>query len=192
MVKTENFIQVEISSSEQLRDWLRKNHTKKESVWLVSYKKDIIEKYVSTNEILDELLCFGWIDGVRRKLDHEKTMQLIAPRQVQHWTKTYKDRFVKLETAGRMTDAGREAVLISKLKGLWDFMSDVDALIKPADFIKCLEENSPAISYFDAFGASSKRFMLRYIKIAKTASTRTKRIMEITLLAQQNKKLPGS
>jgi uncharacterized protein YdeI (YjbR/CyaY-like superfamily) len=192
MIKTENFIQVEISSTIQLREWLQQNHTQKESIWLVTYKKEVKDKYVSTQEILDEVLCFGWIDGIRRKLDEQKTMQLISPRQVQHWTKTYKDRFSKLEKEGKMTDAGREAVLVSKRNGLWNFMDDVDALIKSPDFIKCLEENPPAINCFDAFGASSKRFMLRYIKIAKTAETRDKRINEITLLAKQNKKLPGS
>jgi uncharacterized protein YdeI (YjbR/CyaY-like superfamily) len=91
MLKTENFIQVEISSATQLRAWLAQNHTQKESVWLVTYKKEIMEKYVSLQEVLDELLCFGWIDGIRRKLNEEKTMQLIAPRKIQHWTKTYKN-----------------------------------------------------------------------------------------------------
>jgi uncharacterized protein YdeI (YjbR/CyaY-like superfamily) len=192
MVKTENFIQVEISSAAHLREWLKQNHTQKESIWLVTYKKEVKEKYVSTQEILDELLCFGWIDGVRRKLDEQKTMQLISPRQVQHWTKTYKDRFAKLEKEGRMTDAGKQTVLVSKHNGLWNFMDDVDALIKPQDFIQCLEKKPPALKNFDAFGAASKRFMLRHIKIAKTATTRAKRIIEISLLAKENKKLPGS
>jgi uncharacterized protein YdeI (YjbR/CyaY-like superfamily) len=192
MIKTESFIQVEISSATQLREWLQQNYTQKESIWLVTYKKEVKEKYVSTQEILDEILCFGWIDGIRRKIDEQRTMQLISPRQVQHWTKTYKDRFTKLEKEGRMTEAGRQAVAISKHNGLWNFMDDVDALIKPHDFIKCLEENPPAMNCFDAFGASSKRFMLRHIKIAKTAETKAKRITEITLLAKQNKKLPGS
>jgi uncharacterized protein YdeI (YjbR/CyaY-like superfamily) len=192
MVKTANFEQIEISTAAELRQWLQKNHTQKQSVWLVTYKITEKEKYVSTQEVLDELLCFGWIDGLRRKLNEQKTMQLIAPRKVQHWTKTYKDRFAKLEKEGRMTDAGRQAVVASKQNGLWNFMNDVDALIKPADFVQCLEANPPAMIYFDAFGAASKRFMLRHIKIAKTAATRAKRILEITLLAKQNKKLPGS
>jgi uncharacterized protein YdeI (YjbR/CyaY-like superfamily) len=192
MIKTENFLQVEVSSAIELRKWLQQNHTQKDSIWLVTYKKEVKDKYVSVQAILDELLCFGWIDGIRRKTDSNKTMQLISPRQVQHWTKTYKDRFAKLEKEGRTTDAGREAVKISKQNGLWNFMDDVDALIKPTDFIKYLEENPPAMQCFDAFGASSKRFMLRHIKIAKTESTRAKRIAEITSLAKQGKKLPGS
>lgn len=192
MVKTENFIKVEVNSATELREWLIINHSQKESIWLVTFKKQITDKYVSIPEVLDELLCFGWIDGIRRKLDDNKTMQLISPRQVQHWTKTYKDRFQKLETEGKMTDAGRNAVLLSKRNGLWDFMDDVDKLIKPTDFLKCLQENPPALQNFDGFGNSSKRFMLRYIKISKTTETRAKRITHITTLAKQNIKLPSS
>ncbi len=192
MVKTEKFEKVEITSTTELRKWLQKNHTEKESIWLVTYKKEVKEKYVSVQEVLDELLCFGWIDGIRRKLDEQKTMQLISPRQVQHWTRTYKDRFAKLEKQGLVTEAGKQSVIISKQKGLWNFMDDVDALIKPKDFIECLEQHYPAINNFDAIGAASKRFMLRYIKIAKTAETRAKRIIEITLLAKEGKKLKGS
>jgi uncharacterized protein YdeI (YjbR/CyaY-like superfamily) len=192
MIKTENFTQVEINSSNQLREWLQQNHKQKESIWLVTYKKETKEKYVSVQEVLDQLLCYGWIDGLRRKLDDQKTMQLISPRQVQHWTKTYKDRFAKLEKEGLVTEAGKQSVITSKQKGLWDFMDDVDALIKPKDFIKCLEDNPPAMQNFDVINASSKRFMLRYIKIAKTETTRAKRINEITLLAKEGKKLKGS
>src|SRR6478672_7893914 len=97
MIKTENFASIEISSSQELRTWLSNNYQRKKSIWLITYKKQVAAKYVSLQEVLDQLLCFGWIDGIRRKLDEERTMQLISPRQVQHWTKTYKDRFLKLE-----------------------------------------------------------------------------------------------
>ena len=192
MVKTENFIKVEITTQQQLREWLQANYTQKESIWLVTYKKQWTNKYVSTQQVLDELLCFGWIDGVKRKLDEDKTIQLIAPRKVKHWTKTYKDRYAKLEKLGVVTDAGKQSVLISKQNGLWNFMDEVDNLIKPPDFLKSLEENHPALTNFDGFGAASKRFMLRYIKIAKTEETRAKRIQEISLLAKQGVKLKGS
>jgi uncharacterized protein YdeI (YjbR/CyaY-like superfamily) len=192
MVKTENFVQLEITSAKQLRNWLENNHAQKESVWLVTYKKEVAGKYVSVQEVLDELLCFGWIDGVRRKLDEHKTMQLIAPRKVQHWTKTYKDRYAKLEKAGLVAEAGKQSVKLSKQKGLWSFMDDVDALIKPKDLITYLEAYPPALHNFDAINTSSKRFALRYIKIAKTPATRAKRIEEVTLLAKDGKKMKGS
>jgi len=191
MVKTEKFQQVEITSPTHLREWLSTNYNQKESVWLVTFKKKIIEKYVSVNEVLDELLCFGWIDGIRRKLDENRTMQLISPRKVEHWTKTYKNRYSKLESKGLIENAGREAVLKSKANGLWDFMDDVDALIKPTDFIKCLNEYENATNNFNAFGASSQRFILRWIKIAKTKETRAKRIKQASELAEKNLKIPG-
>ena len=191
MIKTENFEQVEIISLQQLRDWLQKNHAQKESIWLVTYKKNVEDKYVSVQQVLDELLCFGWIDGIRRKLDEEKTMQLIAPRKVEHWTKTYKDRYAKLLKNNLVEDAGKEVVALSKKSGLWNFMDDVDALMKPADFTKELESYKNAILNFNAFGASSQRFILRWIKIAKTTDTRNKRIKQAAELADKNLKIPG-
>lgn len=192
MVKTENFKQIEIVSASELRDWLHKNYEQTESIWLVTFKKEVTDKYVSNNEVLDELLCFGWIDGIKRKIDMQKVMQLISPRRVQHWSQTYKDRFAKLEKEGLMTDLGRASVNLSKNLGLWDYMNDVDQLIKPEDFVQYLEKYPKATENFDAFGASSKRFILRYIKIAKTKTTRIKRIAQIAELASQNQKLPGS
>jgi uncharacterized protein YdeI (YjbR/CyaY-like superfamily) len=67
MLNPEKFIQVKIENATQLRDWLLQNHIQQESIWLVTYKKEVPEKYVSVQEVLDELLCFGWIDGVRKK-----------------------------------------------------------------------------------------------------------------------------
>ena len=191
MIKTEDFQKIEIISQKQLRDWLQKNHAQKESIWLVTYKKNVLEKYVSAQQVLDELLCYGWIDGIRRKLDDEKTMQLIAPRKVEHWTKTYKDRYSKLLKNNLVEEAGKESVQKAKQSGLWNFMDDVDALIKPADFIKELESYKNAMENFNAFGASSQRFILRWIKIAKTTDTRNKRIKEAVALADKNLKIPG-
>lgn len=192
MIETDNFLKVEITHKDQLRAWLEKNHAQTDSVWLVTYKKEIAQKYVSTSEVLDELLCFGWIDGIRRKLDNKKTMQLISPRRVQHWTKTYKDRFAKLEQLGLVHESGFQSVKVSKENGLWDYMDDVDALTKPQDLIECMNKYPESMANFDSINASSKRFMLRYIKIAKTPETRNKRILEITLLAQNGEKLKGS
>ena len=81
MVKTENFDQLEVSSVQHLRQWLERNWSQEESIWLVTYKKHVKEKYVSVSEILDELLCFGWIDSLPRKLDDDRTMLYLAPRK---------------------------------------------------------------------------------------------------------------
>lgn len=192
MTKTENFIQVEVKSSSELREWLLTNHTQKESIWLVTFKKEVTEKYVSVQEVLDELLCFGWIDGIRRKLDNERTMQLIAPRRVEHWSQTYKVRFAKLEESDLVHQSGFNAVATSKKAGLWNFMDDVDNLIIPCDLLKALAKNNEAKLFFDAINASSKRFVLRWIKLAKTDKTRNSRIDQIVQLSLKGEKLKGS
>lgn len=62
MSSTDDLERVEVTSSEELRHWLKENHTQKESVWLVTYKKANLQKYVSWREVVDEVLCFGWIE----------------------------------------------------------------------------------------------------------------------------------
>ena len=191
MVKTENFGKLEIQSVDELRQWLLNNHTQKESVWLVTYKKEIIEKYVSVQQVLDQLLCFGWIDGIRRKLDDERTMQLISPRKVEHWSLTYKERFAKLEEAGLVHQSGINSVEDAKKSGLWNFMDDVDNLIIPEDLQFALTQNTNALNFFYSLSKSNKRFTLRYLKLSKTETTRQKRINQIVELAAQNRKVSG-
>ena len=118
-------------------------------------------------------------------------MQLIAPRKVEHWAQTYKVRFAKLEQAGLVHQSGYEAVVASKKAGLWDFMDDVDNLIVPADLSQELSDNKVAFAFFEKLSPSNKRFVLRYIKLAKTKETRKKRIVQVVSLSDQHKKIPG-
>ena len=192
MIKTENFQKLEIDSIAKLRNWLIKNHGQTESIWLVSYKKTIPDKYISRWEILDELICFGWIDGIRRKLDEKRTMQLISPRRAEHWAKSYKDRAERLIKEDRLHESGYKSIERSKVKGLWDFMDDVDNLIIPEDLSIALSKIEGAYDFFHSINNSSKRFVLRWIKLAKTAKTRNRRIMKIAELSGKRNKLPGS
>jgi len=192
MIKTENFEQIEMGSTHDLRNWLMENYHRNESFWLVTYKKSVPEKYISTDEVLDELLCFGWIDGIRRKLDENRTMQLISKRKVEHWAKTYKDRAAKLIENGKMHQAGFQSIKAAKESGLWHFMDDVDNLIIPEDLKAELLKVSGAFEFFNAINASSKRFVLRWLKLAKTEKTRQSRIVELVQLSAKGEKLKGS
>ena len=192
MVKSENFEKVYIDTAEDLRVWLEKHHDQQESVWLVTYKKSVPDKYVSTSQVLDELLCFGWIDGIRRKLDTDRTMQLISKRKAQHWAKTYKDRAAKLIKEVRMHESGLQSIETSKKNGLWNFMDDVDNLIIPNDLYDALKRHEGALEFFQTINESSKRFVLRWIKLAKTEKTRQNRLEKIVLLSSRGEKLKGS
>ena len=192
MIKTENFKKVEIKSQEQLRNWLKNNYSQKEGVWLVTFKKSENEKYVSRDEVLDELICFGWIDGIRRKLDDTRTMQFISPRRVQHWAKSYKERAAKLIEENKMHQSGLDSIKQGKESGLWNFMDDVDNLIIPEDLNIALNNIEGAFDFFNNINDSSKRFVLRWIKLAKTEKTRNSRIDKIAKLSSIGERLPGS
>ena len=192
MIKTESFDKLEITSVDELRTWLLANHNQAKSVWLVTYKKNVPNKYVSRWEVLDELLCFGWIDGIRRKLDDTRTMQLISQRKVQHWTRTYKERAAKLIENDKMHSSGYKSIEVSKSKGLWNFMDDVDNLVIPDDLSDALSENPKSQAFFATINDSSKRFVLRWLKLAKTEKTRKNRIQKLVELSAKGIKLPGS
>ncbi|MEM9953190.1 MAG: YdeI/OmpD-associated family protein [Chloroflexota bacterium] len=190
MPKQDDLQKVEVKSAQALRDWLEANHAQEESIWLVTYKKHMGDNYVSRDEVLDEILCFGWIDGRRKVLDDERTMQLLSPRKTQHWAKSYKERVAKLTEQGKMHESGIRSVEEGKVSGLWNFMDDVDALIVPDDLAEALAKNQDAETYFEAVAPSYKRNVLRWIKLAKTDKTRQKRIDKTVSTSAKGEKIP--
>jgi len=180
VIETDRFPKVEVASVEELHAWLETHHRQTEAVWLVTFRKVVPHKYLSTTQVLDELVASGWIDGIRRAVDDERTMQLISPRRTQPWAKTYRDRAERLIEEGRMQPAGLASGRFAKTTGAWEAMADVDALVVPADLQRELMKAEPAWAEYQAFPPSVRRNILRWIASAKTEPTRTKRI-ELTV-----------
>ncbi|MDJ0638912.1 MAG: YdeI/OmpD-associated family protein [Paracoccaceae bacterium] len=179
MIQTDDYQQVEVTSDAALWDWLAAHHGQDASVWLVTWKKSDPKRYLSRDQVLDALVAFGWIDGIRRKLDDSRTMQLISPRKVQHWAKSYKDRAARLIEEGRMQAPGLASIEAGKASGLWTFMDDVDALITPDDLSEAFEARRNAFRFFEKSPEAYRRNLLRWVKLAKTDGTRRKRIDKI-------------
>lgn len=190
MIDTDHFAKVEIESLDELRSWLANNHTQETSVWLTRYKKAVPEKFVNRLDMIDELLCYGWVDGLCRKLDETRTMQLISPRRQQAWAQSYKDRVTRLEQQGRMQPAGLASVARAKASGMWNAYETVDALLVPDDLRAALAARPAAEAWFDQSAPSYRRNVLRWIAAAKTEATRKKRIAETVALADVSKKVP--
>jgi len=181
----DRFEHVEVRSEQQLHDWLLAHHTRTEAVWLVTWKKAVPDRYVTHEAVLDALVAFGWIDGIRRRIDGERTRQLISPRRTQPWAKSYKDRAGRLVATGRMHPAGLATVTRAQETGAWDAMNDVDALVVPPDLADALAARPSAADQFDAFPVSTRRNILRWIASARTQPTRTQRITRTASDAQQ-------
>jgi uncharacterized protein YdeI (YjbR/CyaY-like superfamily) len=180
------FIKVQVESRAELRDWLHKSFEQTESIWLVTFKKGK-GSYVAYDEIVEELICFGWIDSLPRKLDDTRSMLLISPRKPKsNWSKVNKDRVAKLELLGMLMPPGIAKIEDAKQTGTWDSLNEVDALIEPADLTALLKQNPLAQSYWQKFPPSARRGILEWILNAKTSETRQKRIVETVQCAEQN------
>ncbi|MEM9882527.1 MAG: YdeI/OmpD-associated family protein [Planctomycetota bacterium] len=118
------------------------------------------------------------MDGRRKKLNAERTMQYVSPKRTPYWSKTYKDRVARLTRAGRMHPAGLAAVAAARRSGAWTFFDDVDALVVPDDLAAALAAHPPASDRFAGFPPGVRRDALRWIKLAKTPRTRAQRVAE--------------
>lgn len=182
---------LEVRSRAGLRAWLEANHASHGPVWLLLYKKHHAH-YVSWDEIVDELLCFGWIDSLRRSVDADRSTQYVSPRKPGgNWSGINKRKVEALERANRMTDAGRAAIERAKQDGSWTYLDDVEALVIPADLAALLATDAEAQANFEAFSKSAKFGFLYRLKSAKTEGTRAKRLEETLRAAQQNVRMPG-
>jgi uncharacterized protein YdeI (YjbR/CyaY-like superfamily) len=183
----EHLERLEVASRGKLRNWLAKNHSKTESVWLVTWKKADPARHVPYDAVVEELLCFGWVDSLPRKLDHERSMLLISPRKAKsNWSKVNRDRVERLVASGLMQPSGLSLIEEAKARGTWEALDMVEALSVPGDLQTALAAVPDAAANFDAFPKSAKRGILEWILNAKQPATRAKRIEETARLAGEN------
>ncbi len=102
---------LEYSERSQLRAWLEENHSKEKECWVVmSRSKTSPPGILPYIDIVEEALCFGWIDSTLKRLPDGRLAQRLSPRRPKsHWTKLNMDRCIDLEERGLMTSAGRQA-----------------------------------------------------------------------------------
>lgn len=183
------FEQVEVTSRQAWRDWLITNHKRGDSVWVVTFKKGR-GPYVAYEDVVEEALCFGWIDSVRRRVDESRSKLLLSPRRSgSGWSKVNKDRIARLADQGQMSESGLALIAAAKADGSWAKLDAVDALLKPDDLAKALKQNDDAEVHFDAFPKSVRRGILEWITQAKRPETRAKRIDQTAAAAADNERV---
>ena len=94
-------------SRAEWRAWLARHHTRTRGVWVITFKKATGKPRVAYDELVEEALCFGWIDSKPNRLDDERTMLWMAPRTPgSGWSRPNKARVAKMIRAGGMRPAG--------------------------------------------------------------------------------------
>jgi uncharacterized protein YdeI (YjbR/CyaY-like superfamily) len=97
-----------VTTADEFRKWLIKNHKDKKEIWLIQYKKATKKPSINYVEAVEEAICFGWIDGLEKSMDAERYALRFSPRRPKsNWTNTNKDRARQMIAEGRMTPAGR-------------------------------------------------------------------------------------
>jgi uncharacterized protein YdeI (YjbR/CyaY-like superfamily) len=170
------------------RQWLQKHHDKKESVWLVCYKKKTEIPTVTWSDAVDEALCFGWIDSLRRPIDHEKFIQYFSRRKpTSVWSKINKDKIIRLTEEGLMTKAGHAVIDIAKENGTWTTLDEVEKLTIPKDLETAFKLKTGSKKFYLTLSKSLRKQLLSWIVMAKRDETRQKRIEEIVKEAEKKR-----
>jgi uncharacterized protein YdeI (YjbR/CyaY-like superfamily) len=184
----EDIPRVEVKARAELRAWLVANHAESDGVWLATYKKHRPEHYLAWGEIVQELLCFGWIDGLTRRLDEDRSMIYVCPRKRgSGWSRINKGHIEALEAAGLIEAAGRAVIDRAKADGSWSFLDDIEALVVPGDLATALDALDGARAGYEGFTIGQKKQLLWWVKSAKRAATRASRIAATAEAAAQGR-----
>lgn len=174
------------------RQWLSANHAIERGCWVASWRKASGRQPVPYPDLVEEALCWGWIDSTVNTLDDDRGLQLMTPRKPKStWTRLNRSRVADMEAQGRMTDAGRRVVEVAKANGWWTILDPVEDLIEPDDLAAGLDATPAARAAWDGFPPSARKQMLFNVVIAAGAETRAKRIATIVSEASQGRRAAG-
>ena len=175
---------IHVNTRQELREWLEKHHAQPAGVWLVTPRKKSGLPRVEYEDIIEECLCFGWIDSTAGTFDARHGMLWLAPRRPGSvWAGTNKARVERLQAAGLLQPAGVAAIERAKADGSWDLLTEVEAGTIPPDLAEAFRRYPGSAARFAAFAPSSRRMVLGWIRLAKRAETRAARIERAAALA---------
>lgn len=176
----------------QLRSWLDHYHATTPGVWLCSWRTPTGRPRCPYPEVVEEALCFGWIDSTVNRLDDDRSLQLLTPRKAKSgWTRLNRERVAAMEAAGLMTDAGRRSVAVAQANGWWTIYDPVEDLIEPPDLTTALDADPAARQAWDAFPASARKAMLWWVVSAAQDATKARRIASIVSKAAVGERAQG-
>jgi uncharacterized protein YdeI (YjbR/CyaY-like superfamily) len=180
-----------VANRNEWREWLIEYHDSAGYVWLVYYKQHTRKPSVSYEDSVEEAICFGWIDGVIKRIDDERCARKFMHRKSKsRWSESNKKRAEKMMRLGRMTQAGMSKIREAKESGEW-FKQPAkrETLVIPAFMQDALAKNKRAFACFNGLADSYKRQYVAWVSNAKRDETRNKRLAEAITLLEQNMKL---
>jgi uncharacterized protein YdeI (YjbR/CyaY-like superfamily) len=165
----------------ELRAWFEANHQSARELLVGFYKRGSGKRSITWPESVDEALCFGWIDGVRKSIDEDAYTIRFTPRKpTSIWSAINVATVAALETLGRMTPAGRRAfeARTPERTGVYSFERTTAAVLNP-DEEQRLRADAKAAQFFDAQPPWYRRTSTHWVISAKREATRRRRLDQL-------------
>lgn len=176
----------------ELRRWLKKHHATATEQWVGFHKKKSGVPSITWPESVDEALCFGWVDGLRKTIDEDRYRIRFTPRKAtSNWSKINVAKVAALEAEGRMTDAGRAAFARRKdaRTGIYSFEREEPAVI-PDAYLKRLKADRAAWKDWQKRPPGYQRIVTHWIMSAKREETRERRLATLIEHAAEGRTIP--
>ena len=179
-------------TSSEWRQWLVQHHRTAPELWVGFYKKDAGRTTITWPESVDEALCFGWIDGLRKRVDELSYTIRFSPRRPGSiWSRVNINRAEILLAQGRMLPVGREAFAARQenKSGIYSYEQRTPDLEDP--YRRVLQQTSAAWEFFAAQPASYRKAISWWIVSAKREETRLKRLAQLTDCSARGERVPA-
>ncbi|MFJ3235860.1 YdeI family protein [Streptomyces sp. NPDC086787] len=179
------------STPEKWEKWLEENHAEVPAVWLKIPKAGSGIDGVDYAHALESALCYGWIDGQKKKLDEQHWLQRFTPRrQRSKWSKVNREKATDLIERGRMQPAGLREVEKAKADGRWEaaYTAQSKATV-PGDLQAALDAAPAARDFFATLDSRNRYAFLYRVEDAKKPETRAARIEKFVAMLAEGKKL---
>jgi uncharacterized protein YdeI (YjbR/CyaY-like superfamily) len=169
---------ITFKDSESFYKWLGQRHGKETEIWIKIYKVDSGMKSITPKQAIDVVLCWGWIDGLRKGLDHKSYLQRYTPRTRKSiWSKINVDNVARLIREGRMTEHGLKEVDQAKSDGRWARAYDGGKQMTIPDDLQAAIDAEPKAKAMLAKLSAQNRFALAFrTHNMKTEAGRRKKI----------------
>lgn len=170
-------ILLEASDRETWRAWLAESHASETEVWLVYYKGDKSTDGIGYGESVEEALCFGWIDGLAKRIDDDRYTRRFTPRKPKSvWSSSNKQRIAHLLAEGRMAGPGQRVIDAAIADGSWDEIPDAERQWEmPSELRRALDQDHDAHAAFESAGPSHRKQLLVWVASARRPETRDRR-----------------
>ena len=177
-------------SPAEFRRWLEKNHATTQELWVGYYKKSSKQPSITWPESVDEALCFGWIDGIRKSVDDSRYTSRFTPRRRGSiWSAINIKRAQVLTREKRMRPAGTKAFEARReyKSGIYSYEQRTVELPEP--YASALKKNKSAWRFFKTQPPSYRKMMSWYILSAKKEKTRSERLSNVIAASAKRKRL---